>query len=102
MLQQIRALGLGAGMEREHRFHATRKWRFDFAWPAQMWALEVDGGTFSGGRHVRPLAYDRDCTKLNSALLLGWRVLRVTGSHVRDGQAAAWLEQALRGQMADV
>lgn len=30
---------------REHRFHPTRRWRFDFAWPDEKVALEVEGGT---------------------------------------------------------
>ena len=53
MLQQIQALKLDAGMVREHRFDAVRGWRFDFAFPATKWALEVEGGTWSGGRHTR-------------------------------------------------
>ena len=37
----IRANDLPAP-EREHKFHPKRKFRFDFAWPAQMLAVEVD------------------------------------------------------------
>ena len=28
----------------EHRFHETRRWRFDFAWPDHRVALEIAGG----------------------------------------------------------
>ena len=31
----------------EHRF-CERRWRFDFAWPDQMVALEVEGGIWKG------------------------------------------------------
>jgi len=62
----------------EYRFHPVRRWRFDFAWPAERGglALEVDGGQWmaGGGRHNG----DKDREKLNVAACLGWRVLRVT------------------------
>src|SRR6187551_2874790 len=28
----------------EHRFHPTRKWRFDYAFPIAMLAVEIEGG----------------------------------------------------------
>jgi hypothetical protein len=61
----------------EHRFHPTRKWRFDFAWPIAKVALEVEGGAFTRGRHVRPSGFIADCEKYSEAALLGWTVLRV-------------------------
>lgn len=100
MLHQLRALKLDAGLEREHRFHAERGWRFDFSWPARAVALEVDGGTWvpGGGGHQRGEAFTKDCEKLNEATCAGWRVLRVTGDQVRSGAAIAWVERALRVQ----
>ncbi len=80
---------------REYQFHPTRKWRLDFAFPDHMLALEVEGGVFSGGRHVRPQGFTEDCEKYNEAILLGWRVLRVTGAQVESGIAAEWLQRAL-------
>lgn len=72
-----------------------RQWRFDFAWPAQQLALEIDGGGFVRGRHHRPVGFAEDCCKLNSAVILGWRVLRVTPQQVRDGTALDFVERAL-------
>lgn len=66
----------------EHRFHPTRKWRFDWAWPAHMLALEIDGGVWTGGRHTRGKGYVGDMEKLNEAQLLGWTVLRITPDQV--------------------
>ncbi len=62
----------------EHRFHPTRRWRFDYAWPDHRVALEVEGGIWSGGRHTRGAGYLGDLEKYNAATLLGWRVLRTT------------------------
>lgn len=93
---QMRAIGLPTP-ERELPFakDAGRGWRFDFAWPPEQLALEVEGGTRSGGRHVRHKGYEGDCEKYNDAALAGWRVLRVTTSMVRDGRALRLIEQAL-------
>jgi very-short-patch-repair endonuclease len=71
----------------EHRFDLERAWRFDFAWPSLMVAVEVDGGTRSNGRHVRAAGFEADADKLNRAALLGWRVLRFTSAMVADGRA---------------
>jgi hypothetical protein len=62
----------------EHRFHPTRLWRFDYAWPAQKIALEVEGGIWTGGRHIKPAGFIADLEKYNAAAVLGWRILRLT------------------------
>lgn len=88
---------LFAGLEgeREYRFAPPRRWRFDFAWPSVMVALEVEGGTRNGGRHVRGAGYENDCEKYNEAVIMGWRVLRVTSSQVTSGQALRWVQQVM-------
>jgi very-short-patch-repair endonuclease len=65
---------------REHKFHPTRKWRFDFAWPDQKIAIEVEGGLFlaGGGRHNRGASMKGDMEKYNEAACFGWSVLRYT------------------------
>lgn len=63
---------------REHRFQPGRRWRFDFAWPEVKVYVEIEGGTFVRGRHVRPLGYAQDCEKYNAATLAGWAGLRFT------------------------
>jgi very-short-patch-repair endonuclease len=80
---------------RELRFHDTRQWRFDFAWPQSMLALEIEGGEWSQGRHVRGGGFGADCEKYNAAAVLGWRVLRVTGRMVERGEALLLVKQAL-------
>lgn len=87
LLRQIASAGLPVPVQ-EHRFHATRRWRFDLAWPGRMIAVEVDGGVWSGGRHTRGAGFSEDCRKLNAATLLGWRVLRFTGADLDDHHGA--------------
>jgi len=95
LLVQLEAAGLPAP-ERESRFHRVRQWRFDFAWPDRQFAVEVDGGAYSGGRHTRGAGFERDCEKLNAASLAGWRVVRVTGSMIRSGFALRSISEALK------
>lgn len=70
----------------EHRFAAhvlspkgrPRAWRFDWAWLEQKVALEVEGAVWIGGRHTRGAGFLKDMEKYNTAVALGWRVLRCT------------------------
>lgn len=87
--------------EREFRPDKKRRWRFDFAWPARMVALEVEGGIWTGGRHTTGAGFQKDCEKYNEAALRGWKVIRVTGDHVDDGSAIDWLRRALDTEPAE-
>jgi hypothetical protein len=90
----LRAAGLPGSIP-EHRFASPRRWRFHYAWPAHRLAPEIEGGTWTRGRHVRGRGYEADCEKYNTAALRGWRVLRVTTAMIRDGRALALLARAL-------
>lgn len=68
----------GPELIEEHRFHSTRRWRFDFAHRESMTSFEIDGGAFSNGRHNRGTGMVEDCRKYLEAQLLGWRVIRLT------------------------
>ena len=68
----------GPAPVRELRFHPTRQWRFDFAWPEHKLAVEIDGGIFMQGGHNRGTQFADDAEKHNAAVLLGWRLLRYT------------------------
>jgi len=87
--------------EKEHVFCPGRKWRFDYAWIPQKVAVEIEGGAHArtlrchacgsavmvpsksggmvpfrfGGGHTGQ-RYESDIEKYNTAVLLGWRVLR--------------------------
>lgn len=80
-------------VQREYKFHPTRRWRFDFAIPDHMVAIEVEGGTWANGRHTRGSGFEKDCEKYNAATLDGWRVFRFTTGMVQDGRAIATLDK---------
>ena len=93
---QIRAYGLPTP-EREVMFHPSRKWRFDFCYPQMKLAIEIAGGVWSGGRHVRGAGFTKDCEKYTEAAILGWRILHFTSAQVEIGEAVGKLERALKG-----
>ena len=88
-----------SGYMMEFRFHPTRRWRFDFAFERIKFAVEVEGGTWSGGRHTTGSGFEKDCEKYAEALMLGWKVLRVTGKMVRDGRAISYIEKIIENIM---
>lgn len=78
----FRLLCHNAGLPEPHREYPfakpDRQWRFDFAWPDRGIALEVEGGVYSRGRHVRPTGFLKDMEKYNAAAGRGWLVFRCT------------------------
>jgi very-short-patch-repair endonuclease len=102
LLFQIRAVGLPIP-EREFRFHKERKFLFDFAYPINKIAIEVDGGTYGfkckktgkfiySGRHTRGKGFYNDCIKMNLATIDGWKVLRGDSKMVKDGTLIKHIE----------
>lgn len=81
--------------EREYRFKDGRRWRFDYAFPVHRLAVEVEGGTWVDGRHSRGSGFEKDCEKYAEAVILGWRVIRVTTNMIKDGRAVRYIERAL-------
>jgi hypothetical protein len=84
----------------EYRFHPTRRWRFDFAFPDLKLAIEIQGMgrtapafchkckkacvcprckkmtvVHHAGGHQTPKGMRNDCDKHNAAILMGWRIL---------------------------
>lgn len=81
-----KAMGIPAP-EAEYRFAPPRRWRFDYAWPQQKLALEVQGGLFVQGRHSRGAALLKEHEKLNTAASMGWRIVYCTPKQAKDGSA---------------
>lgn len=80
----------------EHYFHDARGWRFDFAWPAEMVALEIEGGVWIQGRHSRGKGQIEDMAKYNAAALAGWVLLRCTPQQVKSGEVFETIKRALK------
>ncbi len=91
---QIKLIGLPEPV-REYRFHPVRRWRADFCWPDNMLIVEVEGGTWINGRHSRGYGMDVDCEKYAEAMMIGYRVLRITSTHLKTGQAIKWIDKLL-------
>lgn len=96
----LSALAENAGHGRavsEHRFHSSRMWRFDLAWPRLKVAFEKEGmAPGAKSRHTTLAGYAGDCEKYNEAQLLGWLVIRATAKQIESGQASTWLLAALK------
>ncbi|OPY11347.1 MAG: hypothetical protein A4E67_00245 [Syntrophaceae bacterium PtaB.Bin038] len=76
---------------KEFRFAPPRRWRIDYAWPDHKLAVEIEGGAWIGGRHVRGSGFMNDMAKYNELTLMGWSLLRFTPRQVRNGEAVATL-----------
>ena len=82
--------------ETSYRFHPTRRWEADFAWPKLMLLCELEGAEFVQGRHTRGRGFVNDCEKYAEAQILGWRVLRIPGSWVKNGTGIQYLSRLIR------
>jgi very-short-patch-repair endonuclease len=76
--------------EREFKFLANRKFRFDFAWPSLGVAAEVDGVV-----HRIKDRFARDREKGNLAVLHNWRVLHFAPAQIKTGEALKTIEAAI-------
>lgn len=81
----------GLRPEKEYRFHPSRKWRFDFAFPDRMVAVECEGAVWTNGRHTRGSGFVADMEKYNNAAALGWFVFRFDGGAVTSGEAIKFM-----------
>lgn len=69
----------------EFQFHATRKFKADYAWPDAMVILEVNGQIWKKGGHSSGKGLLRDYEKSNLAQLDGWTYLTFTPQQVAEG-----------------
>lgn len=84
--------------EREYVFAKPRRWRFDFAWPLYKVAVEIEGGVWTRGRHLRPTGFLRDLEKYNAATMAGWRVIRLSREDVSNQVVMDWLRVVAKGR----
>ena len=86
---------------------AGRKFRADFAWPEHRLLVELEGGIFDfergddhgkrRGAHGSVSNVLADIEKQNLAVLLGWRMVRITPPMIEDDIAVELVLEALTG-----
>lgn len=75
-----------------------RQFRADFAWPKYRILVEVQGGIWMPdgvGAHSGGKAITQDIIKAQHAVLLGWWLLPVTTTQVKNGEAIDLARRAL-------
>ena len=68
----------------EYRFDDKRKFRFDWAIPDHMIAVEYEGIFSEKSGHTTLSGYTKDVIKYNLAAKKGWKVLRYTADNYLD------------------
>jgi hypothetical protein len=91
LLLQTHLRELGIDTVLEHRFCETRKWMFDLADLERRIGFECNG--HFGGKHGA--GWSNDAEKMNTAQMMGWRVLVFANRDVLRGKAKEWLAEHL-------
>jgi len=81
--------------QKEYRFEPTRRWRVDYCWPEWKLAIEIEGGVWSRGRHVRGGGFLKDMEKYNTLTIKGYHLLRFTPKELREGIPIVWIKAFL-------
>ncbi len=84
----------------EYRFCFGRRWRIDYYFEAdngRRVGLEVEGGVWSAGRHVRPKGFLADIEKYNQMAMQGIFLLRTTPDKLLSAETIENLKQVIYG-----
>ena len=92
----------GPVLEREYKFSAARRWRLDYFCEGNgaRIGIEIHGGVWTQGRHVRGKGFLSDLEKLNAAQMQGITVLQLGTDQVDDahvGEIADWVQRKTKG-----
>lgn len=79
----------------EYQFHPERKWRFDYYWQQNRFALEVEGGVWTGGRHTRGTGFLKDMEKYNTATIMGFRIIRTVPDDLTSDTTIRMIKQLI-------
>lgn len=82
-------------IEREYKFHPTRKWRADICMPEQSILIECNGGTYVHMGHSTGQGISRDYEKANEANILGWCYLQFDRASIESGKALNTILRAI-------
>lgn len=86
--KQLRLIGIA--LERQYRWYPGRRYRADFAHPPTRLIVELDGEA-----HRIKNRFHDDIRKSQDAILIGWRLLRISTGQVRDGTAVEIIRRAI-------
>lgn len=93
--------GTGEGVRKRLKAARLKDWRFDFAWPDLMLAVEVEGGAWVGGRHTRGKGFIEDLKKYQEAQRMGWTIYRTAGELIKNGEAVRTIKELIQTKMAE-
>ena len=66
----------------EFKLVPDRRFRCDFVITNKKLVIEIEGGVYNRGRHVRGSGFEKDCAKYNMISELGYTVYRVTSNMI--------------------
>jgi very-short-patch-repair endonuclease len=99
LASQLAAVGIYP--QRQFKFHPTRRWLADFWLAEHKLLIEVDGGGWMNGKgHFSEHGRRHDGERDRAATLMGYRVVRFTGSEVTDGSALRTIQEMVEGEAA--
>ncbi|KXU39018.1 hypothetical protein AXE65_10760, partial [Ventosimonas gracilis] len=87
--------GTGEGLRERLAKAGLKDWRFDFALPAYNLAIEIEGGSWTNGRHTRGKGFSEDLIKYDAAMRLGFNVYRCDSRMVQSGQALQTVQRLI-------
>lgn len=79
--------------EREFEGIPERRFRFDFAWPEHLIAVEIHGATHVGKGHTGGVGFTKDRQKMNLAAVHGWIVLEFTAEMLNADELVPTLKE---------
>lgn len=88
----------GPPLVREYKFSSARRWRLDYYCEGNgaRIGIEIHGGVWTQGRHVRGKGFLADLEKLNAAQMLGITVLQLGTDQVDDAHVGELADYARR------
>lgn len=85
----------------EYRFHESRRWRIDYAWPNVRLAVEIEGGAWTRGRHTRGIGFVKDMEKYNTLFAMGWTLLRYQPKRINYAEIVDAYKHLLANRIPD-
>ncbi len=88
----------GPELAREYKFSSARRWRLDYYCEGNgaRIGIEIHGGVWTQGRHVRGKGFLADLEKLNAAQMQGITVLQLGTDQVDDAHVGELADYARR------